>query len=104
MVRQGRNRAWMKVRQQRNGYATIHVDSPKCHRPSGGITCADSDFIALAYARSGKENVEPFYVYSQLCIGKGVAIIVTQGFLGPLFTDGLFEIFQIVPHISLYLF
>ena len=101
MVREKRNRAWVEVCQQRDSNTAIHIDSPECHCPSGAITCTKRDFVTLAYSGSFKEDTEALYVDGQLGIGKGVSIIVTQGFLGPVLADSVLQILQIVPHIIL---
>jgi hypothetical protein len=101
MVREKRNCARVEVGQQRDRNTTIHIDSPECHGPSGAIACAKRDFITLAYSSGFKEDAEALYVDGQLCIGKGVSILVTQGFLGPVLADRVLKILQIVPHIIL---
>ena len=103
MVGEGRNRVRVKIGQQRHRHAAIDIDSPKGHRPTGAVAGTKGDFIPLADTYSLEKDAEPFNVDSQLCIGKRVAIVVTQGLLGPMLAHSVLEILQIVPHRYLVL-
>ena len=92
MIGEGCDIVRVKVSQQWYCDAFIHIDAPEGHRPSGRIACTDSDLIALLDTGGIKEDAEAFNVGGQLGIGKGVAIVVTQGFTGPLLTYGFLQV------------
>ena len=82
----------MEVGQERNCHTAIDIDAPEGHRPAGTVACAESNLISLVYSSSLEEDTELLYVSRQIGIGKTVAIVVTQGVLGPMFTDRIFQI------------
>ena len=98
MIGQGRNIVRMEVGQQRDCHTAIDIDTPESHRPPSGIACTDGNLVALVDSGSGEEDAEAFYIDGQLGIGKGIAIVVTQGPVCPLFADGFLQILQIVFH------
>ena len=90
MVRQDRYRIGVDIGQQRDCHASVDVDAPESHRPAGAVAGAQGNFIALIDSCRREKDADPLNVDGYLRLGKGVAVVVTQGFLGPMFADGVF--------------
>ena len=88
----------MKISQERYCHTAIDIDTPESHCPAGTVACAEGNLVSLVYSSCRKEDTELFYVSRQIGIGKTVAIVVTQGVQGPMLTDRILQILQIVPH------
>ena len=92
----------MEIGQKGHSHTAIDIDVPERHGPSGGVTGADGNLIALGYSGFQKENPELLNVYGHVTVCQGVASIVTECLLIPMLADRILQFLQIVFHECYY--
>ena len=83
MLGQVRYAVGQKIAQNGNHYGFVGVDSQETDGPSGGVLGAEGNFISLLDTYFIKEDMEFFYVGSEVGETECVAALIVEGVLVP---------------------